>query len=73
MTDREVLDFLESTKRWDQGAQDLLIIEWNTRRQDLSKIGRNSVRTPCRLRSVVGSFKLFLLKKIADGQPAINV
>ena len=73
MKDSELLLFLETTKRWDQSAQDTLITEWNSRRQDIGRIGRNQVRTPCRLRSVTGSLKAYLLKKAKNGQPAFDV
>jgi hypothetical protein len=61
MTDEE-LEKLLSSKQWTVEMQDKLIAEWNARRNDLPNIGRLSVRTPCRLRQIVSSFKIFLQK-----------
>jgi hypothetical protein len=73
MNDRELLLFLENTKHWDQTARDVLVDEWNKRRTDIGQIGKNQVRTPCRLRAIRDSLKLYLLKPVKNGQSLINV
>jgi hypothetical protein len=61
MTDQELKDLL-NLKIWGSEERQNLINEWNKRRTDVPNIGINSVRTPCRIRQVVSSFKLFLEK-----------
>jgi len=58
-TDEEVRSLLNE-KQWTKEMIEKLIEAWNEIRTDLPNIGRNSVRTPCRLRQVVGSFKNYL-------------
>jgi len=64
MTTAELLKFMER-KSWSDSDRQVLIHEWNTRRTDAKPIGKNSVRTSCRLRQVVGSFKIFLSQEKA--------
>jgi len=61
MTDEE-LNILLDSKQWTVGMREQLIYEWNKRRTDVPNIGLLSVRTGCRLRQIVSSFKLFLQK-----------
>ncbi len=60
MTDEELAEFLKNS-RWTDEMRRTLIEEWNARRgKQLARIGMNNVRTPCRLREILGSFKAFL-------------
>lgn len=62
MTTDELIEFL-GRRHWTEADRDVLIDEWNSRRDDVGKIGHISVRTPCRLRQVVGSFRIFLSRQ----------
>jgi len=64
MTADELTEFL-NRKSWTEADRRILIQEWNERRDDTKPIGMNSVRTPCRLKQVVGSFKVFLSQEKA--------
>jgi hypothetical protein len=59
MTDSELLELLES-KRWTQEMRMTLVDQWNARRKDVNKISYISIRTPCRLKQIVSSFKRFI-------------
>jgi len=60
MTSDEVIGFLE-TKSWTPADQLKLVDVWNETRTDANPITLSSVRTPCRLRQVVGSLRKFVL------------
>ena len=59
MSNYELNELLNSVK-WTGEMREHLIAEWNKRRTDIKPIGVNSVRTPCRLRQIIDSFKIFL-------------
>jgi hypothetical protein len=61
MEKAELLNFL-TRRTWNGEDRQTLVDEWNRLRGD-SKVGQiniQSVRTPCRLKQVVGSFKEYL-------------
>ena len=62
MTNEE-LEKLLNEKKWTDGMRVQLVEAWNEMRTDVPKIGKLDVRTPCRLRQVISSFRNFLDKE----------
>lgn len=59
----EELKAMLHEKRWDMEMRQKLVDEWNERRGDVKKINLSSVRTPCRLRQIIGSMLKYLQEK----------
>ena len=62
LSDSQLQELL-NLRKWSEGDRKILIEEWNEKRLDVKPIGRNSVRTPCRLKQIVGSFQRWLDQK----------